>query len=198
MVDQDRAARLREAREGAGFSKASEAAVGFNWSKPTYHAHENGSRGIRVAVGRRYARAFGVKFNWLYFNEPDRKIHSEGVGTASGSQSLTTIDFADRLRVMRKDIGVKSAEAFAVKGGFEPDHYKAIEAGTVPATVDDLVKIAGAMPQANWNYLILGGWLPHFNGLESSSAASFTLHDNQTPYRGPDEPTNPSAPPDEK
>lgn len=59
--------RLRSARERAGYTDATAAAVAFGWKAPTYLAHENGSRGLRPDVARRYARAFGVDPEWLLF-----------------------------------------------------------------------------------------------------------------------------------
>lgn len=61
----DVATRLRLAREAAGFSTASEAAERFGWNYPTYAGHENGSRGLRMDVIRRYALAFRVEPSWL-------------------------------------------------------------------------------------------------------------------------------------
>lgn len=52
--------RLREARIAAGYRSALEAATHFEWTYTTYQGHENGSRGIRPAMARKYARAFGI------------------------------------------------------------------------------------------------------------------------------------------
>lgn len=57
--------RLREAREGAGFASAAEAADRFGWTYSTYVGHENGSRGIKNDMLRRYAAAFRVSVTWL-------------------------------------------------------------------------------------------------------------------------------------
>lgn len=61
--------RLIEARQRAGFATAADAAKAFGWSEPTYHSHENGSRGIRSDVAERYARAFQVTPEWLLFGK---------------------------------------------------------------------------------------------------------------------------------
>lgn len=70
----DLADRLREAREGAGFAKAVDAAEAFGWKYPTYAGHENGSRGFRADTARQYASAFGVSADWLLYGgeKPDR------------------------------------------------------------------------------------------------------------------------------
>lgn len=56
--------RLQLARERAGYDTATEAAEDLGFVVPTYLAHENGSRGFRRSV-QRYARAFGVRWEWL-------------------------------------------------------------------------------------------------------------------------------------
>ena len=61
----DQAARLRAAREAAGFKSASDAAQRFRWRASTYMAHENGQNGIRTEPALAYARAFGVDPGWL-------------------------------------------------------------------------------------------------------------------------------------
>lgn len=56
--------RLKEARAGAGFADASEAARSMEIPEPTYLAHENGSRGFKASAPQ-YARKFGVSLEWL-------------------------------------------------------------------------------------------------------------------------------------
>ncbi len=69
MADEERAARLRKARKDARYEDATRAAKAFGWPVSTYLSHENASRGITVDNGRKYARAFRARFQWLYFNE---------------------------------------------------------------------------------------------------------------------------------
>lgn len=60
--------RLRWARERAGYSSPREAAKELGWNENTYKSHENGLRqkdGLKLATLRKYARAFGVKAEWL-------------------------------------------------------------------------------------------------------------------------------------
>src|ERR1700679_3947958 len=62
----DQAARLRAAREAAGFKSASDAAQKFRWRASTYMAHENGQNGIRAPEpALTYARVYGVDLTWL-------------------------------------------------------------------------------------------------------------------------------------
>lgn len=64
-VDNERAARLVQARKSAGFETAADAARSLGASLPTYFAHENASRGISADAGAVYARKFHVSFEWL-------------------------------------------------------------------------------------------------------------------------------------
>lgn len=60
-------ARLRVAREHAGFKTAAEAAISLGKKYQTYAAHENGSRGV-VRAAPVYARRFRVSLDWLLRN----------------------------------------------------------------------------------------------------------------------------------
>lgn len=62
----ERAARLKLARERADFRSARAAAIHFNWNPTTYGAHENGTNGFKSTDGKKYAEAFGVSNVWLY------------------------------------------------------------------------------------------------------------------------------------
>ena len=61
----DKSDRLRHARIKAGYANAVDAVNAFGWKYPTYNAHENGSRGIKLPDLEKYARAFGVTMEWL-------------------------------------------------------------------------------------------------------------------------------------
>lgn len=74
----EQAARLRRAREAAGFKNASDAVARFRWRVSTYMAHENGQNGIRTEPALSYARAFGVEPGWLM----------TGVGHGPGAAKL--------------------------------------------------------------------------------------------------------------
>ena len=75
MSAEDRAARLKIARQGAGFSTAAAAASKFNWNRNTYASNENGNATYSYARAKEYAEAFGVRSDWLYdgidTTEPD-------------------------------------------------------------------------------------------------------------------------------
>jgi SOS-response transcriptional repressor LexA len=60
-----KAARLKAAREKAGYSSAADAARAFGWTESAYRHHENGTRGFGADAAKRYGRAFKVKPGWL-------------------------------------------------------------------------------------------------------------------------------------
>lgn len=68
---EERAKRLKAARETAGFSGpkavvvASDGAINEN----VYKAHEQGRNGFTVSDGRVYSDLFGVSLMWLYLGE---------------------------------------------------------------------------------------------------------------------------------
>lgn len=57
--------RLIAARRDAGYERPADAARAFGWKEPTYHGHENGSRGLTPDAVLTYARAFKVDPAWL-------------------------------------------------------------------------------------------------------------------------------------
>lgn len=66
MNDRDlMAARLREARKGAGFRSIQAAASAFGITNSTLTSHENGTRAFDMETAKRYARNFRVKLDWL-------------------------------------------------------------------------------------------------------------------------------------
>jgi len=66
---EQRAARLRQARTHAKFKDATVAAKKFGWNVITYRSHENGLRGLKPTVAKRYAKAYKVSLSWLMYNE---------------------------------------------------------------------------------------------------------------------------------
>lgn len=60
----DIAERLRTARQGAGFSSPADAADAMGIPRPTYYAHENGTKGL-ARSGQRYSDFYRVSLDWL-------------------------------------------------------------------------------------------------------------------------------------
>lgn len=71
--------RLRELRIKKGYDTTADAARAFGWNENTYKSHENGERGIKLTVARKYAAAYGVTTAYILTGEGDaslRKIES--------------------------------------------------------------------------------------------------------------------------
>jgi SOS-response transcriptional repressor LexA len=62
----DQGARLREARLAAGFDGPAAAAERFGWNVNTYKSNENGNATFSFKKAKEYAKAFGVRPEWLY------------------------------------------------------------------------------------------------------------------------------------
>ena len=58
--------RLRKARAKAGYSGPTEAAERFAWNPNTYKSNENGLAPFSFRKAKDYAKAFGVRPEWLY------------------------------------------------------------------------------------------------------------------------------------
>lgn len=77
---EERAKRLKAARETAGFSgpKAVVTASNGAINENVYKAHEQGRNGFTVSDGRVYSDLFGVSLIWLYLGEgPVAKTETE-------------------------------------------------------------------------------------------------------------------------
>lgn len=87
-VAEEKAERLRKARERAGYESAADAARRFGWRDSTYRHHENGTRSFGPDLAKKYGRAFKVKPGWL--------LAMEGV---DDSQIVKSQERQDRLEV---------------------------------------------------------------------------------------------------
>jgi len=63
------AQRLAQARLNAGYANPTDAAEAFNWKKPSYYCHENGSRALTRVTAAKYGKAFKVSPAWLLMNQ---------------------------------------------------------------------------------------------------------------------------------
>lgn len=74
-IDLEFSARLKQARELAGYESPREAAKAFGWNENTYKSRENGLRGVPPqSVVQKYARAFKVDFLWLLTGESSEAV----------------------------------------------------------------------------------------------------------------------------
>jgi phage repressor protein C with HTH and peptisase S24 domain len=62
----ERALRLRQARQDRGFETAAAAVDAFGWNRNTYLANENGNAAFSYRRAKEYGAAFGVRAEWLY------------------------------------------------------------------------------------------------------------------------------------
>jgi SOS-response transcriptional repressor LexA len=62
----ERAERLKQARINSGFDRPADAAARFGWNVNTYKSNENGNATFSFARAKDYAKAFGVRAEWLY------------------------------------------------------------------------------------------------------------------------------------
>jgi hypothetical protein len=62
----ERADRLRRARIDAGFEGPGAAAERFGWNPNSYKSNENGNAPFSFKKAKDYAKAFGVRPEWLY------------------------------------------------------------------------------------------------------------------------------------
>ncbi|UTP38264.1 peptidase S24 [Phenylobacterium sp. LH3H17] len=76
MSSTDRPARLKLARQDAGFPTAAAAAFRFGWNRNTYSSNENGNADFSYRRAKVYAAAFGVRPEWLYEGQgtPDTDV----------------------------------------------------------------------------------------------------------------------------
>ena len=81
--------RLAIARRNAGFENATEAARAFAWNENTYRSHENGERGLRLAIAERYARAFDASAAWLLTGEGASDAAARAASTSCASSGAS-------------------------------------------------------------------------------------------------------------
>lgn len=119
--------RLRQLRIRKGFSTASDAARAFGWNEHTYKSHENGIRGMKLGVVRKYASAFSSTVGYIL-----------GGNTSSGPDNLSTV-------VRVPVIARVSAGAFRYDDGIEEGTFDvpAVPRGDVAAAVQYSVIVDG-------------------------------------------------------
>jgi SOS-response transcriptional repressor LexA len=71
------AARLRRARQRAGFERATDAARKFGWNYSRYMNYENGVRAIPPKQAVLFASAFSVTIDFIYFGKGDTVNEAE-------------------------------------------------------------------------------------------------------------------------
>lgn len=98
ILQDERAARLRTAREAAGYSNAAKAAQAMGIPEPTYQAHENSNRGFIMAA-ERYADFFRVNLDWLLSGRGPMKRGQSPVEDANDLKVAHGHEIADETAV---------------------------------------------------------------------------------------------------
>ena len=75
----ERSDRLRRARIDAGFETAAAAIERFHWQVNSYPANENGNAPFSYAKAKAYAKAYGVRAEWLYDGTGSMRVRNRGV-----------------------------------------------------------------------------------------------------------------------
>lgn len=91
------AERLRRARRGKGLASAAEAARAHGWNLNTYASNENGNASFSFRKSEDYARAFGVRAEWLYAGKGAMRAKRPGLPilgkVAAGAEALFDDDY---------------------------------------------------------------------------------------------------------
>lgn len=123
-----RAERLRDAQKNSALGGYRKLATRFGWNENTVKGHLQGKSSFGTAMGKRYAKAFGVSFQWLYhgIGQPE-DVDSEPVsivdvplislisaGQLAGHDGVT--DFSDCPTVSALDLPEGDWIALRVEG----------------------------------------------------------------------------------
>lgn len=121
----DPAIRLRQAREGAGYETAKEAAEAMNIPVATYIQHENGTRGFPKDRAARYARFFRTTPEWLLYGRSVASVAPSQLGpqipvigtVAAGvwKEAEPYDGIADEYLTGRSDLAVPMKDRFGLK-----------------------------------------------------------------------------------
>jgi hypothetical protein len=95
MPDLKRAARLRRAREAAGYRRPVDAVEAFGWKRSSYFSHENGTRGISRDRLEVYSSAFRVRGEWLAYGTGPMKRGPNRIRIEGIIVNLSTIELGD-------------------------------------------------------------------------------------------------------
>jgi phage repressor protein C with HTH and peptisase S24 domain len=95
--DAPAAERLRKARRNKGLGSAADAARAHGWNLNTYASNENGNASFSFRKAEDYARAFGVRAEWLYAGKGAMKARRPGLPilgkVAAGAEALFDDDY---------------------------------------------------------------------------------------------------------
>lgn len=130
FMSEEQAKRLKELRIKRGFERAADAARAYGWPVTTYQAHENGSRGLKIDIARRYAKAFNSTAAYIL----------TGASKGNGGDSPTVNSLASVPLV-----AAVSAGTFRYDEGIDEGTIlvPAVPRGDIPASSQYAVRIDG-------------------------------------------------------
>lgn len=145
-------ARLRAARELAGFASASAAARAFSWGQAAYRHHENGTRSYSISQAIEYGKAFSVSPSWLLqlggisetFRVPLGRFYISAYASeiGEGSQLWSAVDdvFSTFGQVLIPELTITAHEIRWIKqaSGLPPLHFvNPSDLAAEPANITD-------------------------------------------------------------
>ena len=154
--------RLRRAREAAGIKSAAQAAARLGMNASAYRAHENGQNRFDHAAALRYARAFDVSAEWLFYGG-----------------DLTFSEWQDRQASSRPDTADTTGTTVAKS---EPHDIPDIDPSARTKT-DEAIAVAGFSSEERLSAasrMMRGSWrLPHWflqrRGLSPKSTVALEI-----------------------
>lgn len=125
------AARLKLARQKAGYRGAKTAADHFGWPVEKYKAHDDGRNGFGTADARKYAKAYGVSVEWLVLGTGDAYDAKRIAIESFNEESAAKIDGINRkLELLAMDDlddfdqALDKIDSFLEVNVTHPDHKK--------------------------------------------------------------------------
>ena len=88
-MTEEQGKRLKELRLKRGFERAADAARAYGWPVTTYQAHENGSRGLKLDIARRYAKAFNSSAAYILTGA--NKTNGDGSPTVNSLSNVPLV-----------------------------------------------------------------------------------------------------------
>lgn len=110
-------ARLKSAREIAGFKTAADFAKAHDLPESTYRSAENGTRGLRLEAARLYAPLLGVTWQWLIDDdETSVSKPNPSNSTYRGKGSQTTRQSTEKDASFQRGAGLASQSGARAEG----------------------------------------------------------------------------------
>ena len=129
-MTEEQGKRLKELRLKRGFERAADAARAYGWPVTTYQAHENGSRGLKLDIARRYAKAFNSSAAYILTGA--NKTNGDGSPTVNSLSNVPLVA-AVSAGTFRYDEGIDEGAILV----------PAVPRGDIPAHVQYAVVVDG-------------------------------------------------------